>query len=85
MQISFEEVEAIRSRLAEINSIPFSDIEWTRDGKPLSVTAKEADDWRFIGLSNACFVEFYGAEWETVIVDGGRACSGPECSGRGTR
>ena len=67
MQISFEEVEALHKRLAGINRIPFADIEWTRGGQPLVVTPEEAEDWRFVGLSNTAFVECYEQDILTTI------------------
>lgn len=56
-RVSFEEVEALQSRLREINAIPFAEIEWTRDGKSVPVSAEVAERWRFIGMTNATFVE----------------------------
>jgi len=67
VQVSFEEVEAMVRRFDEINSIPFTDIEWTRNGKPLVVTPGEADEWRFIGMSNTTFVETYDGELITLL------------------
>lgn len=57
-RVKCEEVEALYARLAEINAIPFRDIQWTRRGKPLAVSEKTIDDWKFVGLCNTNFVEF---------------------------
>lgn len=62
MTVAFEELEAIWARIAEINAVPFADIEWTKDGVPLNVSPKMVDDWRFVGMSNATFPEFYPLE-----------------------
>jgi hypothetical protein len=59
-EITFEEVESLQRRMREINAIPFEEITWTRDGKPLAITPKEAEAWNFIGMNNTSFVEFYG-------------------------
>lgn len=66
--VSFEEVEAIRARRQEINAIPFSEIEWTRGGKPLVLTPDEIESWRFVGMSNVAFIEFYEGGIPTITV-----------------
>ena len=65
-QVSFEEVEALHRRLEEINAMPFDEIQWTRNGEPMYVPPERAEAWRFIGLSNASFVEFCNEQMESL-------------------
>ena len=66
VQVSCEEVEALQARINEINGIAFADVEWLRNGHPLTVTPQIAEEWRMIGLSNMCFVELYLAVGDAI-------------------
>ena len=55
--VNIEEVRQLQAKLAEINAIPFSEIEWHEQGEPIPVTSQCAQDWRFLGMSNCAFVE----------------------------
>lgn len=53
IQIDLDEIDKLAARLKEINSLPFMEIEWTRDGTPV----QEANDeetkatFKFCGLN----------------------------------
>jgi hypothetical protein len=59
MIVSVEEIEAIHARLDEINAAPFEEITWTKGGVPVVVPDDEVQEWRFIGMSNTSFPEFW--------------------------
>jgi hypothetical protein len=56
-----EDVRALRKKLWEINSVPFSEVEWFEDGKLLTISPERLEEWRFIGLTNTDFIttDFY--------------------------
>lgn len=63
--IDVNEVRKLRARLREINAIPFQDIRWIEDGKPMefSPDVKESHgEWERVGLNNDNFV--------TMVLDG---------------
>jgi hypothetical protein len=59
-RVDVERVRELMAGLAEINALPFDEIEWFEHGEQLAVSAEDARDFRFCGLSNKNFVEF---EW----------------------
>lgn len=56
-RVSVEKVEAAREYLRTVNKIPLEDIVWTRQGRDIEVADEMIKDWKFVGLSNADFVE----------------------------
>jgi hypothetical protein len=56
-RIDIEEVQRLQARLAEINKLPFEEIVWCKNGKPLEIAVAKLYDFKFFGLSNTCFVE----------------------------
>lgn len=62
MIVSLEEIEAMQARRAEINAVPLAEITWTRNGVPLPVSKERIEDWKFVGMSNIAFPEFFGFE-----------------------
>lgn len=61
MIVNIEEVRKLKERLAEINSVPFNEIEWHENGQEIQIEDIEKDQWKFTGLSNTCWVDFSGA------------------------
>ncbi len=59
IQVSVEEVIRLQERLCEINRPNLRDIEWVDDqGNVIPCPDEVVDRFRFVGLSNGCFVEF---------------------------
>lgn len=58
IDVDIEEVRKLKARLREINSVPFEDIQWMHNGKPLVVQQTVADGWRLYGFNNADFVRY---------------------------
>lgn len=65
--VNIEVVKKIIDDLREINKIPFDEIEWHENGKPLDIPKEVLEEWKFTGLSNYSFVdtEFYKETPET--------------------
>jgi hypothetical protein len=59
MQVHIEKVLDLKRQLREINSIPLKDIVWLKNGNKVECSQQDIEDFRFIGLSNTEFVEFY--------------------------
>ena len=58
--IDIEEIEQLKTRLDYINSIPFADIVWLKDGKHLPISKDEVNEWTYLGLSNTEWPDFAG-------------------------
>lgn len=59
MQVHIEKVLDLKRQLREINSTDLRDITWLKDGKKIECLQEAVEDFRFTGLSNTDFVEFY--------------------------
>jgi hypothetical protein len=59
IDVSVEEVRALKARLREINSLDFDEINWTLLGESLPITKAESEYWQYVGLSNADFVAYH--------------------------
>ena len=58
VKVSLKEVEEMQRRRREINSLPIEQIEWVNDdGSVVEVTPETLEEWRFIGMTNLCFIE----------------------------
>lgn len=68
IRINVEEIRALDARRREINAINIRDIEWYENGKKLNYTEEQVNQWRFIGLCNTSFVEFYHDHYERAVV-----------------
>lgn len=55
--IDIEEVQRLQARLIEINKLPFEEIVWYQNGRQIEISDEKLHDFKFIGLSNTCFVE----------------------------
>lgn len=64
--VAIEEVEMLRHRLNTINSIPLTDIVWTRADTVIPVAAEAIANWKFMGLSNVSFAEMVLVEYDEV-------------------
>lgn len=59
MKVSVEEIIEMEIKVSAINNTPLEDIEWTYEGKTLSIPKDTIDEWKFMGLSNKDFVNFH--------------------------
>jgi hypothetical protein len=64
MQVHIEKVLDLKRQLREINSVDLKEIVWLKEGKAVECLQVDIDDWRFTGLNNTDFVEFYLEEYE---------------------
>lgn len=62
--VNIEVVKRLLQDLAEIDKVPFDQIEWHLDGKPLDIPKEILKEWKFMGMCNHSFVdmEFYNEE-----------------------
>ena len=75
MIIHVEESRQLKSRLREINSLRFGDIDWHENGQPINTHPQVVDDWKLVGMNNADFIdtEFYKetpeslAQWTETV------------------
>lgn len=68
--IAVEEVRRLKARLREINALDLKDIVWTEDGKEVEVPPARLEEWRFIGMNNADFIDtnYYTEGFRHMIV-----------------
>lgn len=61
MKVDIDKVNLLLDQIAEINRIPFSEIEWQQQGRTLDISEEILERWKYIGLNNTEFVgsEFY--------------------------
>ena len=59
--VTVEEVQHLRQRLHEINSIPLEDIVWTMNDNVIAFEPKDIAEWKYTGLPNVYFIEHMGA------------------------
>lgn len=59
-QVPIEPIRELLQKLQEFNDLDLKEVQLTENGVPIPVS----DDWRFIGLSNAAFVEL--EYWKTA-------------------
>jgi len=57
MRIDIEHVREVLRQKQEINSHRIEDVEWYENGVRREFPAELIEEFRFIGLSTACFVE----------------------------
>lgn len=57
VNIEIEEVQRIFARLQEIDAIPFSEVNWLKDGKPLVLSPDLLEDFNYTGMPNTAFVD----------------------------
>lgn len=60
MIVNYDEVVRQMEIRSSINRMPLEDIEWVRDdGTKIEFDPKLVDEFKFIGLNNISFVEFF--------------------------
>ena len=64
MQVHIEKVLDLKRQLREINSVPIKEIIWLKNGSTIEYLQQDLEDFRFTGLSNTDFVEFYLEHYE---------------------
>jgi|WetSurMetagenome_2_1015567.scaffolds.fasta_scaffold51312_4 hypothetical protein len=57
MIIHFEEIAEIIQTLHKLNSTPFDEIVWMRNGKPMDIPEYIREEFKFIGLANFNFIK----------------------------
>ena len=55
-RVDYEEIMAMRARRKEINDLDLEEIEWYKDGKPMTIDPQKLEEFQFIGLSNVSFL-----------------------------
>ena len=56
-RVDVEYVRELLARLAEIDSIPLSQMDLFEGGEKIELTPEIIEDWRFVGMSNRAFIE----------------------------
>lgn len=64
MQVHIEKVLDLKRQLREINSVPIKEIIWLKNGSKIEYLQQDLEDFRFTGLNNTDFVEFYLEHYE---------------------
>lgn len=59
MQVHIEKVLDLKRQLREINSVPIKEIIWLKNGNKIEYLQQDLEDFRFTGLNNTDFVDFY--------------------------
>lgn len=74
-RIDVETIELALRVLGDLNRLDLCDVDFYRDGKLVPVTAAEIDEFKFTGLSNRDFVQYFLLGYETSLSAGmgGRA------------
>lgn len=57
MQVDINEILEMYRRRREINAVDLRDIQWMNGDKPVEIPADIIEHWRFIGMTNCCFIE----------------------------
>lgn len=56
-EIHLEEIKKAQKIIADLNRLKLKEIQFFENGKPVEISEKMLDDWRFIGLNNSDFVQ----------------------------
>lgn len=60
MRVNIEDLEKYKEFIASINSVPLEQIEWFYGGDLLRFSKEQIDEFKFVGLTNACFLDYVG-------------------------
>lgn len=60
MQVNIEDLDKYKEFIASINSVPLEQIEWFCGGYLLQFPKEQIDEFKFVGLSNASFLDYVG-------------------------
>ena len=63
IKIDVNEIKHIKDRLAEINKIDLQNIQWMDGNKPIHMSEKFINDWKFIGLGNSNIPDYMLTEY----------------------
>lgn len=56
MKVTVEYIRWLQTQRTKINSVPLDEIEFYENGKPLIISSKIIDDFKFVGLVNTDFI-----------------------------
>lgn len=56
-QYSIERINELINELETFNLEDINNIELTKDGKVIPISAETLKDWKFVGMTNVAFVE----------------------------
>lgn len=59
IQVDIDEILDMKAKLRYINTKAFDQIIWMRNGSAVKFRQADADEFKFTGLCNTDFVEFY--------------------------
>lgn len=59
MYVDVDHVMHLISELRKINKLPLEEIRWVKGEEEIFIPKSEIEEFRFTGLSNTNFVEFY--------------------------
>jgi hypothetical protein len=68
MKIDLERIRELQAEIEKINSVPFAELELYEDGQKIEITAKQLDDFRFIGMSNFGLLEMWPIDFDASVV-----------------
>jgi hypothetical protein len=69
-RIDVETIELALRVLGDLNRLDLRDVDFYRDGEPVPVTAEQLDEFKFTGLSNRDFVQYFLLGYETSLSAG---------------
>jgi len=56
MRVDIEKILDLKEQLRVINSVDLDTIEFYENGKKVSISKENVDDWAFVGLTNVDFI-----------------------------
>lgn len=59
MHVDVDYVMHLLSEIRKINKLPLEEITWVKGQEEIFIPESDAEEFRFTGLSNKSFVEFY--------------------------
>lgn len=59
IEVDIDDILNMKAKMRYINTKALDQIIWTRNGSAVEVSSTDVEEWRFTGLSNTDFVEFY--------------------------
>lgn len=64
MRVHIEKVLDLKRQLKEINSAHIKEIIWLKNGSKIEFLESDLEEFRFTGLSNTDFIDFYLEHYE---------------------
>ena len=59
MKLNIEDILDAQSTRNQINRLDIKNIEWYLNGEKITISDETLEEWRFTGLSNTDFVNFF--------------------------